>query len=84
MAGWRKDGFRFAIYSDDHTPAHVHIFRERSEVIIYLGSLGEKKEKPRVRENKRMQDRDVMRALKICYQNQKEYLEKWENVHGSK
>lgn len=84
MAGWRKDGFRFVIRSNDHTPAHIHVFRERAEVVIFLGSLGEQKEKPSVRENRRMQTRDIMRALKICYENQKEYLEKWESIHGSK
>ncbi len=84
MASWRQNGFRFVIYSNDHTPAHVHVRREKSEVIIYLGSLDKKKEKPTVRENKRMQTRDIMKALKICYENQKEYLEKWESIHGSK
>ena len=84
MAGWRKNGFRFVIYPNDHTPAHIHVFRERAEVVIFLGSLAERKEKPSIRENKRMQTRDIMRALRICYENQKEYIAEWEKIHGSK
>lgn len=84
MASWRQEGFRFVIYSDDHTPSHVHVFREKAQVIIKLGILGDNGERPKIRENKRMQPRDAIKALKICIKNQKEFLEKWEKVHGSK
>ena len=35
---YRQNGFEVMIYTNDHRPAHVHIFKADGEVLIYLGS----------------------------------------------
>jgi Domain of unknown function (DUF4160) len=35
--GLRQDGFDVMIYTDDHPPAHVHVFKAGEEIIIDLG-----------------------------------------------
>lgn len=34
------EGFVIRVYSDDHAPAHVHVFRDGAELRVYLRGLG--------------------------------------------
>ncbi|PYP85612.1 MAG: DUF4160 domain-containing protein [Blastocatellia bacterium AA13] len=75
---WRQDGFAFRIYSNDHNPSHVHVFKAGRVVII---NLGDSRTAPSFRENK-MSTRDAKRALAIVAQKQSYLLRKWREIHG--
>lgn len=76
---WEQNGFRFIIYPDDHTPSHVHVKKAGEEVVIELGS---EDEPPDFRENRGMRDRDAIKALEICYEQQEHLLSEWRRIHG--
>jgi hypothetical protein len=61
----RRDGFDVRIYPPprEHPPAHVHVIRGGTEVVIDLRSGNDP---PRVREVLGMTDRDVTRAYRIA------------------
>lgn len=75
----RKDGFRFVINTDDHEPAHVHVYKGGKVVLINLGGEGEK---PYVRKVRRMRRSDVKKALIITIEYQLYLLDRWEDIHG--
>ena len=67
------------IYTDDHPPAHVHVFRAGEEVII---NLGDEVTKPEIRENKGMSNRGMRNALRIVAENQLFLLVEWRRIHA--
>jgi hypothetical protein len=75
----RQEGFRFQIFTDDHAPAHLHIFKAGTELVI---NLGDENLKPWIRDNKGMSRKDSDNALLIVLQNQAMFLEEWEKIHG--
>ena len=75
----RKDGFAFRIYLNDHTPAHVHVFKAEGQAII---SLGADEEGPKPIEVYEMSDKELKKALKITADHKSYLQEKWEEYHG--
>ncbi|MGH9843804.1 MAG: DUF4160 domain-containing protein [Blastocatellia bacterium] len=75
----RKNGFRFQIYTDDHEPAHTHVFKAGKQVVI---NLGDDQHRVSVRENKNMGTKNVVKALEIAADYQGYLLEKWREFHG--
>lgn len=75
----RKQGFRFQIFTDDHEPAHTHVFKAGKEVVI---SLGDEETKPWVRENKGMKQKDQDQAVLIVAEYRDYLWEKWRESHG--
>lgn len=74
----RKNGFRVMIYTKDHEPMHVHIFKQ-GEIIANLGN----EETPvSVRENNAMSKKDERAALILVAENQEFLLEKWREIYG--
>ena len=67
------------IYLNDHTPAHVHVFKAEAEVIINLGNQAIP---PYVRENIGMSRRDERAALVIVGEQQAVFWEEWRRIHG--
>ncbi len=76
---YRQDGFDVMIYTNDHVPAHVHVFKADGEVVIYLGSGNSP---PRVRTNIRMGRADERRALIIVAEHDEEFWAEWGRIHG--
>ena len=71
---FRLAGMRFVIYTDDHEPAHVHVYGD-GEVrvdIVTLSALS----------NRGMSKRDLARALQAVSDHQQLLLEKWTEIHG--
>ena len=73
------------IYTNDHTPAHVHIFRGRKndtnryEVKI---NIGNENEPPLVvKANPKMSNDDIRAAWELVADNQENLLEKWNQIH---
>ena len=77
----RQDGFEVMVLTNDHRPAHVHIFKAEGEVVIHLGS---KMTPPRVRVNIGMSRADERRALVIVGEHQVELLREWSSVFMAK
>lgn len=67
------------IYTNDHAPRHVHVFRAEGEVLINLGA---ESTAPSVRENVGMGKRDERRALEIVGENQGLLIAEWRRIHG--
>lgn len=66
------------IYTSDHEPLHVHVFKQ-GEIIINLGDA----ETPvSVRENKSMSTQNERQALIIVGKYQESLLEKWREIYG--
>ena len=74
----RKDGFDFMIYMDDHEPPHVHVFREKGEVVVLIG---DRQTDPSVRNNRGFSVKNERRALALVEENQEYLLEMWEVLH---
>ena len=75
----QEDGFDFMIYTFDHEPAHVHVFKGGEEVVI---NLGDAENGPSIRDNKDMKKKNAKKATRIAESRQNFLLEKWEEIHG--
>lgn len=70
----RAAGMRFVIYTDDHDPAHAHVYGDGEARINILDLT--------VLSNRGMNKRDLSVALAIVQANQSLFIEKWESIHG--
>ena len=75
----RIGGLRFAIWLNDHEPAHVHVFSAEAEAKIELGNPNGR---PRLIENRRMKRSDLSKALKCVSEHRLLLMEKWNKYHG--
>ncbi len=73
-----QNGFRIAIYLNDHAPQHVHAFKSGETVI----NLGDEQTKPYIRENRGMSKQDERLALKLVAENQENLLKRWRELNG--
>ncbi|MCA6590274.1 MAG: DUF4160 domain-containing protein [Pseudanabaena sp.] len=74
------------IHTDDHTPAHVHVFKgrkndgNRHNVKI---NLGNEDEPPSiVKADSDIRNVDIKAALRLVNDNQETLLKKWSEIHG--
>jgi hypothetical protein len=74
-----RPGSSFRIYTTDHSPVHVHVWKAGQEVVI---NLGDGNVKPYVRENRGMRKRDEIRALRIGAIHQLFLIGEWMRIHG--
>ncbi len=63
------------IYTQDHLPAHVHVWLAGGEIVINIASL----EIISVEDMKR---REAAKAVAIVEANQAYLLERWREIHG--
>ena len=70
----REAGMRFVIYTDDHEPAHTHVYGDGEARINILDLT--------VLSNRGMKKRDLSVALTIVQANKRLFIEKWESIHG--
>jgi len=71
----RQDGFDVMIFTNDHRPAHVHVFKARAEVVLMLAPVS-------IRENYRMSKKNVRKAIDIISSNLELLLQSWREIHG--
>ena len=73
------------IHTDDHTPAHVHVFkgrkndRNRSNVKI---NIGNEDEPPSIVKADSDMRHDIKAAWRLVADNQEILLNKWNEIHG--
>ncbi len=71
------EGFTIRVYSDDHPPAHVHVFHGGQEIRVYLRG-----DRPFDRLSGRMSASDVRRALRLVDTHRDQLLTFWKRYHG--
>ncbi|HEY0100313.1 MAG TPA: DUF4160 domain-containing protein [Pyrinomonadaceae bacterium] len=77
----RQNGFKVRIYTNDHLPSHVHVFKAEGELIFALGS---ESEAPRmVKELSPMNPSDARQARVIVKEQQQYLLREWRKIHGN-
>lgn len=70
----RIAGLRFVIYTNDHEPAHLHVYGD-GEARISIVDVA-------VISNRGMSKRDLLRALNIVLEHREMFLERWHEIHG--
>jgi hypothetical protein len=77
----RKNGFIVRIWSNDHLPRHVHIFKGGGTCTINLeGENG----LPELREFYKMNRKEIAKALQLVMEHQEELIGKWDEIWGGR
>ena len=71
----RAEGFEFRIWTNDHEPPHVHVFRGGTQAKVELISA----EAVRIWG---MRPRNVRLAEELVAENRDLLLDAWRNIHG--
>lgn len=72
----RETGLRIVIYTQDHQPAHVHVYGDGDCKIDLCGDT------PKLLRVNGMSKTDVRRALRIVGEQREVLLERWNDIHG--
>lgn len=73
----RQFGLRFAIYADDHEPAHVHVIGDGEMKVAISGADG----KPELIDANGMKRGDIRKAVRIVTERQGYFMERWREIH---
>jgi hypothetical protein len=71
----RIEGYKFAIYPNDHEPKHVHVRKAEYQAVINLEPGIE------VRNNYGFRNKEIRRILQYINENYEYLLEKWYQIH---
>lgn len=74
----RADGLRVVIYTNDHLPAHVHVYGDGEAKIDLLGPNGS----PSLIWADGMTRGEVRRAMRVVAGQRAFLLQRWEDIHG--
>lgn len=75
---FRAHGLRIIIFTDDHEPAHVHVFGDGQAKINLIGPDGS----PVLVWARDMKGNEVRRAVQVVRDQQDLFLAKWREIHG--
>ena len=73
---FRKDGFRFFFYSNDHEPTHVHVRKGAGEAVFEVADEVE------LRESVGLKVQELRHAQRLAKQNRQRILEEWNDHFG--
>jgi hypothetical protein len=74
----RAQGLRVIIFTDDHEPAHVHVFGDGQVKINLVGPGGG----PELVWAEGAKRNEVRRAMQIVTEQQAAFLARWREIHG--
>jgi Domain of unknown function (DUF4160) len=74
----RAHGLRFAIHTNDHEPAHVHVFGDGEMKIVIAADGG----LPWAVWSVGMKRADEHRAMDVVMEKQSEFMARWREIHG--
>ncbi|MFQ8431887.1 DUF4160 domain-containing protein [Amaricoccus sp. W119] len=74
----RAHGLRIVIYTDDHEPAHLHVFGDGHAKINLTGPDGG----PELVWAEDMKRNEVRRAMAVVTENREMFLARWREIHG--
>jgi hypothetical protein len=79
-----SSNFTVVIYTNDHDPPHVHIFKgsQKTRRPTVKINLGNKNTPPSIVKVDKMDKKDVKLAWKLVAQHQEEFLHQWYKIHG--
>lgn len=75
---YRAHGLRIIIFTDDHEPAHVHVFGDGQAKINLIGPGGS----PALVWAEDMKANDLRRAVQLVNDQRELFLAKWREIHG--
>ena len=75
---FRAHGMRFVIFTNDHAPAHVHVFGDGEAKVNLVGANGE----PELVYATGMNFRDANLAMSTIRQQQAQMIARWKEIHG--
>lgn len=75
---YRAHGLRVIIFTDDHEPAHVHVFGDGQAKINLIGPDGA----PALVWAEDMKANDLRRAVQLVRDQQEQFLAEWREIHG--
>lgn len=75
---YRAHGLRLVIFSDDHEPAHVHVFGDGEAKINLAGRAG----RAELVWAYGMKRTEVRRSLRIVEEQRDYLLHRWNEIHG--
>ena len=73
---FEKDGFKFAFYSNDHRPIHVHVRKGGGEAIFDV------EDRVELRESIGMKVKELARAEELAEENRRIIIEAWHEHLG--
>ena len=73
---FETDGFKFAFYSNDHLPIHVHVRKSGAEAIFNVEDGVE------LRESYGFKIGDLSRAQELAEENREIIIQKWHEYLG--
>ena len=74
----RAHGLRVIIFTDDHEPAHVHVFGDGQAKINLIGPNGS----PALVWAEGMKGNELRRAVQLVRDQQERFLARWREIHG--
>ena len=75
---YRAGGLRVVIFTDDHEPAHVHVFGDGQVKINLIGP----NRQPELLWAEGMKRSDVRHALTLVAEQRDFLLARWREIHG--
>lgn len=75
---YRAHGLRIVIFTDDHEPAHVHVFGDGHAKINLTGPNG----RPELVWAEDMKRGEVRRAMDVVIEHSEAFLVRWREIHG--
>jgi hypothetical protein len=82
----KEQNLNVYIFSNDHLPAHVHIFKgSKNEANIYNVkiNIGGENERPSVvKTHESIKRSDINAALELVFEKQEIFLKEWVRIHG--
>ena len=75
---YRANGLRIVIFTDDHKPAHVHVFGDGHAKINPTGRGGG----PELVWAESMKRNEVRRAVAVVTEHREVFLARWREIHG--
>jgi len=76
----RQEGFEVRIYTNDHEPPHVHVWKSGGVCTIALGSNDELPSFLRI--SRDVTRADARKAISIVEEYQQYLLERWSEIYG--
>jgi hypothetical protein len=78
------NGVRFCVYSNDHSPRHVHAVLGKTRVIIDLLPNGDIRlsDRPRPISPSNAKRSDIRKALRLAKEHFEELAALWESIYG--
>ena len=73
---FETDGFKFAFYSNDHVPIHIHVRKAGAEAIFNI------EDEISLRESHGFKIKDLTRAQELAEKNRELILVKWHEYIG--